>query len=93
MQRETWLYEARDKIISKKQFLPVISINDFYAEADKVAEPQRYSGNGVVILNEDGTLAYDLYTWMESSLENKTKAYDITAVWDGTKFKVTKRRS
>lgn len=73
------------------KFLPgvtVVSNNDFYAEVDKVADPLKYRGNVVTQLHDDGSLSYDVATWMDDELAKKRKAYDITATWDGRHFKI-----
>ncbi len=84
---ETWLYDSASRTVSKKQFLPVVSINDFYAKSDKVAEPQKYISNVTTSIDKNGTLTYDLSTWMEPALINKKKVNIIAATWDGEKFK------
>jgi hypothetical protein len=69
---------------------PAVSINDFFAEGDKVANPEKYRGNVVTLLRPDGTLSYDISTKMEKELAKKRKAYDITALWDGRGFRMFK---
>ena len=82
------VYNAVNQTVTKKELLPLISINDFYAEENMVANPSSYNGNVVVSVRDDGTLIYDLYTWMDESLEMKQIAFTITAVWDGRSFNV-----
>ncbi len=85
---ETWVYNAGNQTVTRKELLPVVSINDFYAEGDMVADPMSYTANVVVSVRDDGTLVYDVYTWMDESLEMKQNAFTITAVWNGNGFNV-----
>ncbi len=85
---ETWVYNAGNQTVTRKELLPVVSINDFYAEGDMVADPMSYTANVVVTVRDDGTLVYDVFTWMDESLEMKQNAFAITAVWNGNGFNV-----
>jgi len=90
---QTWTFNSSNKTVSKRQLLPKVSINDFYAKSEKLENPQRYNGNIIVTLEIDGTLVYEINSWMDERLGQKVISYDLSAVWDGQRFTLKKSAS
>ncbi len=88
----TWVHKANTPTAVSKRLLPDVSINEFYSEDGKFANPDAYKGNVILSVQEDGVVVYSVSSWMNKDLDEKPKAYAITAVWDGSKFRLNKKR-